>query len=66
MTNSGIYAFLNLITGMFYIGSAKNFYKRYHVHKSLLINNKHDNSYLQRAWNKYGQIKFYVCYFRIY
>lgn len=58
MTNGGIYAFLNLITGMFYIGSTKDFYKRYHSHKSLLNNGKHDNSYFQRAWNKYGQLNF--------
>ena len=58
MINSGIYAFLNLINGKFYIGSTKDFYKRYHSHKSLLNNNKHDNSYFQRAWNKHGKINF--------
>lgn len=58
MTKGGIYAFLNLITGMYYIGSTKNFYKRYHSHKSLLNNGKHDNSYFQRSWTKYGQINF--------
>lgn len=54
----GIYAFLNLVNGKFYIGSAKDFYKRYHVHKSMLTHNKHDNSYFQRAWNKYGKENF--------
>lgn len=58
MTKGGIYAFLNLITGMYYIGSTKDFYKRYHSHKSLLNNGKHDNSYFQRAWTKYGQLNF--------
>jgi group I intron endonuclease len=58
MIKSGIYAFLNLETGMFYIGSTIDFYKRYHSHKSLLNNGKHDNSYFQRAWTKYGQINF--------
>jgi len=58
MTEGGIYAFLNLVNGKFYVGSAKDFYKRYHVHKSMLINNKHDNSYFQRAWNKYGKLNF--------
>lgn len=58
MINSGIYAFLNLINGKFYIGSTKDFYKRYHSHKSLLNNNKHDNSYFQRAWVKYGKENF--------
>lgn len=58
MINSGIYAFLNLVNEKIYVGSAKDFYKRYHVHKSMLINNKHDNSYLQRAWNKYGKLNF--------
>ncbi len=58
MNIGGIYAFLNLIDDKIYVGSAKNFYKRYHIHKSMLNNNRHDSSYFQRAWNKYGQINF--------
>lgn len=56
--NSGIYVILNLINDKFYVGSAKNFYKRWHTHKSMLVNNYHDNSYLQNAWNKYKQLNF--------
>lgn len=54
--NSGVYAILNLINDKFYIGSSKDFYKRWHSHKSMLKGDYHDNSYLQRSWNKYGQL----------
>lgn len=55
---SGIYKILNKINGKFYIGSAKNFKKRWWVHCSLLRNNKHHNEHLQAAWNKYGELAF--------
>lgn len=55
---SGIYAILNLITGVYYIGSAIDLYKRWHMHKSSLNGNYHDNSYLQAAWNKYSLNNF--------
>lgn len=53
-----IYAILNLTTDKMYIGSSNNLYKRWHIHKSTLRNNKHENSYLQRAWNKHGELDF--------
>lgn len=56
--NSGIYMILNLINNKYYIGSSHNLYKRWHTHKSTLKHNKHDNSYLQKAWNKYGELNF--------
>ena len=55
---SGIYKILNTRNGNFYIGSAYKLYNRFRVHKSTLKNNKHDNEYLQRAYNKYGSDSF--------
>lgn len=54
----GIYQIRNTITNKIYIGSAKNFYNRFRIHKSFLNRNKHNNSYLQLAWNKYGAKNF--------
>lgn len=56
--NRGIYKITNLITKKFYIGSAKNIDKRWKRHIYELINNKHNNIYLQNAWNKYGEEAF--------
>jgi len=55
---SGIYKILNNINGKFYIGSTKNFNKRWVSHKYLLRLNKHENKHLQYAWNKYGEEHF--------
>jgi len=55
---SGIYKILNLITGKFYIGSAKNLFHRWKTHEWLLINNRHGNRYLQAAYDKYGPEAF--------
>jgi hypothetical protein len=44
-----------------YVGSSKDPYNRLHRHISKLNNNKHENPYLQNAWNKYGADKF-ECY----
>jgi group I intron endonuclease len=54
----GIYRILNLVTGLFYIGSAATILSRWANHKSRLKKNTHDNIYLQRAWNKYGEEAF--------
>ena len=54
VTNSGIYAIENLLTGSIYIGSAVNLYNRLRNHRNRLIANNHKNIYIQRAWNKYG------------
>jgi len=56
--NSGIYKILNKVNGKFYIGSAKNFNKRWWVHRSLLRANKHHCEHLQAAWNKYWEQSF--------
>ena len=55
----GIYGIKNKINDKIYVGkTGMNFGDRWDSHKSLLNNNKHDNPYLQRAWNKYGQDSF--------
>lgn len=55
---SGIYKITNLITNKVYVGSAINLYVRKNIHYSRLRNNKHENSYLQNAWNKDGVESF--------
>ena len=54
----GIYCIENVVNYKKYIGQSNNIYSRWENHKWCLNNNKHDNSYLQRAWNKYGEEKF--------
>lgn len=41
-----------------YSGQTKNFHHRWSQHLSYLRNNKHNNSYMQRAYNKYGESSF--------
>lgn len=55
---SGIYKITNIITGLFYIGSANNIERRFIEHRKNLRGNKHSNSYLQNAWNKYWEHLF--------
>lgn len=47
---TAIYKITNSINGKIYIGSSKNFYSRYLAHKS----KKNINTYLGRAFRKYG------------
>ena len=55
----GIYGIRNVINEKIYVGkTGMNFGDRWDSHRSLLNNNKHDNPYLQNAWNKYGSEKF--------
>ncbi len=54
----GIYKIFNTITKKLYIGSSENIKQRWQKHKALLRYNKHDNYYLQNAWNKYGEDSF--------
>lgn len=55
---SGIYKILNKINNKLYVGSAVNINNRWYLHKSRLKNKKHDNQYLQNAWDKYGESNF--------
>lgn len=57
-SRSGVYIILNTLTQKVYVGQASNIYSRWSVHKWGLRNNKHHCSYLQRAWNKYGEDQF--------
>ena len=54
-----IYKILNKINNKVYIGQTKNKpNRRWCQHKRKLSLNKHTNSYLQSAWNKYGKENF--------
>lgn len=55
---SGIYIIKNLITNKLYVGKACYLRQRLNNHKWLLRHNRHVNVYLQRAWNKYGEVNF--------
>lgn len=57
-SNSGIYKIINIINNKIYIGSTVNFKRRKRNHFWDLNNNKHDNDYLQKAYNKYGKENF--------
>lgn len=50
----GIYEIKNLLNNKVYIGQTKSIYSRLIDHKNALKNDKHDNSHLQRSFNKYG------------
>jgi|ERR1035437_344003 group I intron endonuclease len=54
----GIYSITNTITGTVYYGQSVDIGERLIGHKSCLRGNYHRNDYLQRAWNKYGEIAF--------
>lgn len=55
----GVYEIKNIINGNLYIGStAISFNKRWKEHINDLINNRHTNDHLQKAWNKYGKHNF--------
>lgn len=54
----GIYRILNVINGYCYIGSAVNLRQRWVNHRSDLRHGKHANTYLQNAWNLYGEAVF--------
>jgi len=55
---SYIYQILNKVNGKYYIGSTNDFNKRKSSHLSKLYKGKHNNIYLQRAWDKYGLENF--------
>ena len=55
---SGVYWIQNNINGHIYVGSSINMDKRFIQHRSDLCGERHDNSYLQHAWNKYKEVAF--------
>lgn len=56
--NCGVYEIAHLATGRRYIGSAKNFKKRWADHRKQLRRGVHHSRYLQHAWSKYGEEAF--------
>lgn len=54
----GIYKIINVVNNKFYVGSTVNISRRRARHFSELRNNRHNNKYLQSAWNKYGEQAF--------
>ena len=56
--NPGVYAITCELNKKCYIGRSKNCHARAIKHRTLLRNNAHSNSYLQNAWNKYGEHNF--------
>jgi group I intron endonuclease len=55
---SGIYEIVNTLTGARYYGSARCLDRRWKGHVCDLRRNRHRNSFLQNAWNKYGEDAF--------
>ena len=53
--NSGVYRIYCPVSGKTYVGLSKTLKKRQIHHFSQLKNNRHNNSYLQRHYNKYGR-----------
>lgn len=58
MYNCGIYQIRNIVNGKCYVGQSKNIPERITTHKRALTRNKHENVYLQYAYNKYGGENF--------
>lgn len=54
----GIYTITNMLDNKYYVGSSLNIANRLKVHKQQLKRNTHTNTYLQNAWNKYGEANF--------
>lgn len=59
--DKGIYMIWTLLKESYYIGSTKNFRKRYSEHYNMLRRNKHNNKKLQNFVNKYGIDKLEFC-----
>lgn len=54
----GVYRIRNSCNGKVYIGSSLNIDLRKSSHRRDLRNNRHCNTHLQNAWNKYGEESF--------
>lgn len=55
---SGVYKLTCVASRKFYVGSAKNFKRRWAEHRRLLAAGRHVNPKLQAAWEKYGADAF--------
>jgi group I intron endonuclease len=56
--SSGVYQIKCLSSNKIYIGSAVNIHNRRQHHRMFLRRGKHQNAYLQSAWDKYGENSF--------
>lgn len=56
--SSGVYAISNKVNGKTYVGSALSLRGRMLTHRSCLRRGTHDNTHLQRSWNRYGENSF--------
>lgn len=54
----GVYLITNTTNGKLYVGSSVHVQNRWGQHRHDLRRGRHDNGYLQRAWNKYGEAAF--------
>jgi len=57
-SSAGIYKITCIANNKVYIGSTTDVRKRWYWHKGDLRANRHHNSHLQFAWNKYGEQSF--------
>lgn len=56
---TGVYTITNKTNNKIYVGSStSDIDKRLYHHKIMLNKNKHKNTHLQNAWNKYGESEF--------
>lgn len=55
---AGVYAVRNVANGKVYVGQTQHLSRRWTSHRADLRQNKHVNTHLQRAWNKYGPTSF--------
>lgn len=55
---TGIYEIVNTTNGKRYVGSAKNFKKRWQSHLAKLRSGLHHSKYLQSSWSKHGAEAF--------
>ena len=53
---SCVYTITNLVNGKIYVGYTNDFNRRKVSHNRSLINNNHDNKYIQNEFNKKGNI----------
>lgn len=58
MNGSGVYEILHVESGKRYIGSARDFQKRWNAHRSHLRRGSHHSPHLQRSWLKHGEAGF--------
>jgi group I intron endonuclease len=54
----GVYKISNTLSGRYYIGYSRDIDRRFSVHRSKLRKNRHDNIFLQRAYNLDGEDKY--------